>query len=173
MEKFVVLFRGINVGGNNLLPMKALVPLLEDNHYQNISTYIQSGNVVLESQEDPTVNIQNIVTNHFGFTPKVISFKEDEWLNAFDNNPYTAFEGKFVHLYFCNNTIVLDSEKLTKYISHSEQYHINDNVFYLHAPDGIGRSKLIANIERCLQQDATGRNLNTVKKLSSMLNQQE
>jgi uncharacterized protein (DUF1697 family) len=58
---------------------------------------------------------------------------------------------------------------MDKYLAGSEEYSINDKVFYLHAPEGIGRSKLIANIERCLGQAATGRNLNTVNKVSAML----
>ena len=50
-KKWIVLFRGINVGGHNILPMKALVALLESIGYTKVKTYIQSGNVVLEAKE--------------------------------------------------------------------------------------------------------------------------
>ena len=49
MEKYIVFFRGINVGGNNLLPMKVLVPLLEEAGFEKVSSYIQSGNLIFKS----------------------------------------------------------------------------------------------------------------------------
>ena len=49
MKTYIALFRGINVGGNNMLPMKALKALLEKNGCQEVRTYIQSGNVILSS----------------------------------------------------------------------------------------------------------------------------
>ena len=51
----------------------------------------------------------------------------------------------------------------------TEQVSGNGNVCYLHAPDGIGRSRLAAGIEACLGVRAMGRNLNTVDKLVTML----
>ncbi len=71
--------------------------------------------------------------------------------------------------FFCHNNIELNLEKINKYLGDSEAFHIDNNVFYLHAPDGIGRSKLVANIEACLGQTATGRNLNTINKIALML----
>jgi uncharacterized protein (DUF1697 family) len=47
MKTYIVLLRGINVGGKNLVPMKELVLALGESHYQNIQTYIQSGNLIL------------------------------------------------------------------------------------------------------------------------------
>lgn len=169
MQNHIVLFRGINVGGKNLLPMKDLVPLLEQNNYKNVLSYIQSGNVVLNSANNPAEQIQNIVLNNFGFTPDIFTIDECLFTTLALNNPYTEFEGKFVHFYFCKNDINLVDEKLNKYISSSETFTVKGNVFYLHAPEGIGRSKLVANIEACLGQSTTGRNLNTINKISAML----
>ena len=53
MSNFVVLLRGINVGGKNRLPMKELITLLASNGFDNVKTYIQSGNLVLASPENP------------------------------------------------------------------------------------------------------------------------
>ncbi|PKG82072.1 hypothetical protein CXF85_14245 [Colwellia sp. 75C3] len=169
MKKYIVLFRGINVGGKNLLPMKALVPLLEQKHFEDVSSYIQSGNVVLKSASDPTEAITKIVLDNFGFSPNIFTLHEDEFSMALTNNPYQTFEGKFVHFYFCHHVIALNQEKMAKYLAGSEVYFVKDKVFYLHAPVGIGRSKLVANIEACLGQSATGRNLNTAKKIITML----
>ncbi|KGJ93367.1 DUF1697 domain-containing protein [Thalassotalea sp. ND16A] len=61
MQTFIILFRGINVGGNNLLPMKELVPLLQQKDYQDVSSYIQSGNVVLKCENNPASDLKQIV----------------------------------------------------------------------------------------------------------------
>jgi uncharacterized protein (DUF1697 family) len=169
MKKYIILFRGINVGGKNLLPMKALVPLLEKKGFDDVSSYIQSGNVVLKSTSEPAEAIARIVLDNFGFSPNIFTMNEDEFSMALTNNPYQTFEGKFVHFYFCHHSIELNQEKMAKYFAGSEVYFVKDKVFYLHAPDGIGRSKLVANIEACLGQPATGRNLNTANKVATML----
>lgn len=169
MEKYVIFFRGINVGGKNLLPMKALVPLLEETAFEEISSYIQSGNVILKSSTNPTDIVHKIVLDNFGFLPELFILNEADFCTAMENNPYQTFEGKFVHFYFCHNTIEINQEKMDKYLAESESYHVKDKVFYLHAPDGIGRSKLVANVTACLDQPASGRNLNTTNKVSTML----
>ena len=169
MQKFVLLFRGINVGGNNLLPMKEIVSLLEKNKYESVYYYIQSGNIVLKITENPTQQVQSMVLIHYGFSPAIFSFNEDTFLTSTLSNPYQEYEGKFAHLYFCINDFSLVQDKVNKYISESERYSVTQNVFYLYAPEGIGRSKLVSNIESCLGQSATGRNLNTINKISSML----
>jgi len=149
--------------------MKEFVPLLEQSKFISVSSYIQSGNVVLNSPENPTDKIQSIVSENFGFSPDIFTFDESTFSTLTLNNPYKEYEGKFVHLYFCKDDIDLVYDKLNKYIADTEEYTVKENVFYLHAPKGIGRSKLVANIEACLGQRATGRNLNTVNKISSML----
>ncbi|KGJ94043.1 DUF1697 domain-containing protein [Colwellia psychrerythraea] len=169
MEKYIIFFRGINVGGNNLLPMKALVPLLEEAALKEVSFYIQSGNVVLKSSTHPANIIDKIVLDNFGFSPELFILTAADFCTVMANNPYKTFEGKFVHFYFCHNNIELNQEKMTKYLDETEVYFVKDKVLYLHAPNGIGRSKLVANIEACLEQPASGRNLNTAIKVSTML----
>ena len=169
MEKYVIFFRGINVGGKNLLAMKALVPLLEEAAFENVSSYIQSGNVVLKSSANPANIVHKIVLDNFGFSPELFILTATAFCTVVVNNPYQMFEGKFVHFYFCHKAIVINQEKMTKYLAETESYLVKDKVFYLHAPDGIGRSKLVANIEACLGQPASGRNLNTTNKVSTLL----
>ena len=169
MQKFIILFRGINVGGNNPLPMKTFVELLKQSGYESVSSYIQSGNIVLKSATNPIEQVQNIVFKNFGFSPVVFALDEPAFCLSVLNNPYKEFEGKFVHFYFCKHDINLVHDKLDKYLASSEAFSVKGNIFYLHAPEGIGRSKLVANIESCLGQSATGRNLNTINKISTML----
>lgn len=87
-----------------------------------------------------------------------------------NENPYLSygFEGNTVHSYFCASKPTLDTKKLEKLIASDEEYKLKGNMFYLHSPSGIGRSKLVKSIELCLGVAATGRNLNTVLKIKEM-----
>ena len=85
VNTYIVLFRGINVGGKNLLPMKELVALLEANNFMNIRTYIQSGNVVLQSQKKPDSSIGSLVQSKFGFTPDILVLEESEFNSSIEN----------------------------------------------------------------------------------------
>jgi uncharacterized protein (DUF1697 family) len=169
MKPYIILLRGVNVGGRNLLPMKEFKAQLESNGFQNVKTYIQSGNIVLMANQRPKNEIGSLIQNEFGFTPEIVTLSEEDFCSAFANNPYKEYEGKFVHFYFCVAPPRLNVSKLETLASETERYQITDKVFYLHAPDGIGRSKLVKNVEACLGVRATGRNLNTVKKLKDMI----
>lgn len=169
MNTYVVLLRGINVGGKNLLPMKELKGLLESAGYENIKTYIQSGNIVLNSAENPERDIKKRINDKFGISPEVMVMTANAFTVSAASNPYQHYEAKCVHCYFCKDEPNVDATKLQKLTSASESYELIGKLFYLYAPDGIGRSKLVANIDSCLGVPATGRNLNTINKLKAML----
>jgi uncharacterized protein (DUF1697 family) len=169
MKKFIILLRGVNVGGNKLLPMKELRQYLQTRGFECVETYIQSGNIVLKSDKRPDDDLGILIHSEFGFTPEMVTLSEIEFNTAVSNNPYKEYEGKFVHFYFCTETPKLDSNKLETLAHESERYALVGNVFYLHAPNGIGRSKMVAKMEACLGVSATGRNLNTINKLNWMI----
>lgn len=169
MNTFIALFRGINVGGKNIVPMKELAALLTLHGYENVQTYIQSGNVVFDRRSTPDSEIGVLIEEKFGFRPEILILTSRKLEQAIEDNPYSPAEGKHCHFYFCSSTPgSINTAKLTELKSASEEYFMKGNVFYLHAPDGVGRSKLAANVERCLGVPATARNLNTVNKLSKM-----
>lgn len=168
MKTFIALFRGINVGGNNILPMKELATLLEAQSCRQVRTYIQSGNVVFECENLPQ-NIGQLIQEKYGFEPQILFLEKSEFLDLVSGNPYQADKGNQIHYYFCQDTPEPNTEKLEELKSETEDYLIKGNVLYFYAPDGIGRSKLAANMERHLGVSATGRNLNTVNKLIKML----
>ena len=169
MKTYIVLFRGINVGGENILPMKELVALLEKNGFMNVKTYIQSGNVVLQGRNVSSTELTTLVASNFGFKPEVLVLDKSEFDSSIKHNPFHPAEGKSAHFYFCSKKPKLNAEKLEKYLGDSEEYKLKNKIFYLFAPKGIGRSKLVANIESCLGVPVTGRNLNTINKLSEMV----
>ncbi|PJA98198.1 MAG: hypothetical protein CO128_08575 [Ignavibacteriales bacterium CG_4_9_14_3_um_filter_30_11] len=176
MITFIALFRGINVGGNNILPMKDLVSILENLGCQKVKTYIQSGNVIFQIEENKAKNIDSKINSEIlklqGFDTKVLLLETSKFLNIIRNNPFKTAEGNRAHIFFLYSIPVNpDLEKLNNLKSTSENFVLNGIAFYLHAPEGIGRSKLAANVERCLGISVTARNLNTINKLISMLKQ--
>jgi uncharacterized protein (DUF1697 family) len=174
MKTFIALFRGINVGGKNMLPMKQLTYLLETIGCKNVKTYIQSGNVVFciksNDVDDLSKKITSKILKECGFEPKVLILDSKSFHEAIKNNPFTTDSGKALHFFFLFSIPEnVDFTQLDKLKSESEEYRIIDSVFYLFAPDGIGRSKLAAKVEQLLNVTLTARNWNTVSKISNMI----
>lgn len=172
MHHWIVLFRGINVGGNNIVPMEQLVEVLQNLGCQQVKTYIQSGNVLLEhalsDKQALALLICEQVSEAFAFKVSIMLLSVEEFRCAAKQNPFPQAEneGKTLHLYFLGaKPINADLAGLEASKNGSELYQIVDQVFYLHAPDGIGRSKLAAKAEKLLGVKVTARNWNTVNKL--------
>jgi uncharacterized protein (DUF1697 family) len=176
---WIALFRGINVGGNNLLPMKTLPALLAACGCTDANTYIQSGNAVFRSAEtDPetiAARIGKAVEKRHGFEPRVLVLSPDDLARAMAGNPYAeaaAKAPKWVHLFFFSAGDAPPKaglEKLKAWQTQGEQFTLRDKVFYLHTPNGFGTSKLAANVGRALGVDAiTARNWNTCEKVLEM-----
>jgi uncharacterized protein (DUF1697 family) len=174
--KFIALLRGVNVGGRCILPMQELKNLLLELKCINVKTYIQSGNVVFEremkSNEHFTRDVEESIEKRYHFKPKIILLDEQEMKNAICNNPFSTKDGKALHFFFLDSHPKHpDIEKLEILKLNSEEFKLQKDVFYLYAPNGIGRSKLAANIERCLGVPATGRNWNTIMQLTQMISE--
>ena len=175
MKIYVALFRGINVGGKNTLPMKELVSVLDGLGARNIKTYIQSGNAVFVSPEKDTVRLANSISREIkkrrGFEPHVLLLGLEEIERAMRKNPFpeAATDPKTLHAGFLASAPEKPNLKaLESFKRESERFQLTDKVFYLHAPDGIGRSKLAANVERLLGVPMTDRNWRTVCMIREM-----
>lgn len=172
MNTFVLLLRGVNVGGNNSLPMKDLARLLESLGAQGVKTYIQSGNAVFQmaakAAEALPAGIAAAIQRDFGFAPGVVLLPLQACEQAMANNPFQQAQEQpsTLHLGFLAQLPkAATSAKLHEVKSDSEQFAVIDKVFYLHAPDGIGRSKLASRAEKILGVDMTLRNWRTVSAL--------
>jgi uncharacterized protein (DUF1697 family) len=174
MDTYIALFRGINVGGRNILPMKELVGILQGLGCSNIKTYIQSGNVVFQLAEEKSDNIveklSQKILEHYQFEPMVLLIKPTDLDDAVKNNPFNTKDGKALHFFFLGSgSEAPDLEKAAAIKTSSEAFSLIKEVFYLYAPDGIGHSKLAAKVEQILGVPVTARNWNTVNKLMSIV----
>ena len=178
MRTYVALFRGINVGGKNRLPMKDLVATLENVGCQEVATYIQSGNAVFQSEEaDASLLSDGIMASigeRHGFEPRVLVLGSEEMEKVVRSNPFPEAESepKTLHAYFLVSPPERpDLSALEGLKGERERFVLGDGVFYLHAPDGIGRSKLAASVEKLLGVPTTARNWRTVRKVMEIAQQ--
>jgi len=151
--------------------MKELTSILEKLKYSDIKTYIQSGNVICKGLAAPDKNIGKAIKQQFGFEPPVLILNPAELQSALAKNPYKANkDGKAVHFFFCREKPKAAVMKtLQQYQAPSEEYNLSGKVLYLHAPEGIARSKLASKIDKNIGTTVTARNLNTVKKIAALL----
>jgi len=175
MNTYILLLRGINVGGRNALPMKELLAVLAELGCRNAKTYIQSGNVVFQSSAKVASAIPGKVGLQIqklrGFKPHALQLPLTELERVISANPFPKAEAepKSLHLAFLDAVPSNpDLAKLESLKAGREQFRLVDKVFFLHAPDGVGRSKLAANAERLLGVPATDRNWRTVCTLRDM-----
>ncbi|MGI8977824.1 MAG: DUF1697 domain-containing protein [Pirellulaceae bacterium] len=175
MPRWIALFRGINVGGNNLLPMKELARDLEALKLKNVRTYIQSGNVVFDSGEKNAQAVAKKITRRIeqehGFGPQVLLLSPEELKSAIQANPFrqAVSDPRSLHFFFLEKPATkANIQSLDKAKAPTETYVLKGCVFFLHAPEGIGRSKLAATAERHLGVAVTARNYRTVEKIAEM-----
>lgn len=168
MDQQVILLRGINVAGHGMLPMKELSALLVKLGGKNIQTYIQSGNVVLEGAVDPEI-FSRAIFGAKGFLPQITACSAAEFAKIAMQSPFCEPDGKRLHIWFPMAEFTFDQAKADTLRTETEEIYVTADAIHLHAPGGIGRSKLAAKIEALAGVPCTARNMNTVNKLLEML----
>ena len=167
MNSFIVLLRGINVSGKNKIPMADLRQLLHDLEFKNVQTYIQSGNIILDSEEIKSIVCQKIkegIQNKFGFEIPVIARTIPEWKKVIENYPFSLENEKIVAFTFLEHNTEIKKIEVKGILE--DEYLIDTNMVYLYCPSGFARTKLSNNLfERKLNVTATTRNLRTTLKL--------
>lgn len=156
------------MGGASVLPMKDLVALFGRLGFAEARSYIQSGNVVFKGSRPQALSLakripEELAMSH-GFKTRMILLALEEMEEAVSSNPFPEGEEdpKSLNIYFlAGNPSKPDMESLEQVKSSSERFSLLGKVFYLYAPDGVGRSKLAASVERRLGVEATARNLRT------------
>lgn len=167
MYQYIVLLRGINVGGKRKILMKDLKFLLEGAGFKNIQTYIQSGNIVLESSLKNTAfiedSISKLIKTNYRFDVPTLVISKDDFLSLYDKQPFTNADIKTLHI------TILNKPNGTIELSKEEAIQIN-NLVYLHCPIGYSKTKLTNDFfEKKLKCKATTRNWNTITKLKNLL----
>jgi uncharacterized protein (DUF1697 family) len=174
MKSWIALFRGINVMGNNMLPMKDLAALLQGLKFREVRTYIQSGNAVFASAGTAASLAARIgarFERQLDFRPYLVLLEARELAQAIAKNPFPegAADPKSLHLWFLEaRPAAAGVAALEGLRAASERFAVRGKVLYLHAPQGFGTSRLAAGAEKTLGTRGTARNWRTVTTLHAM-----
>jgi uncharacterized protein (DUF1697 family) len=176
MTVMIALLRGVNVGGNRLIKMEALRGLCESLGLRDVQTYVQSGNLVFRSKEsDPSrvsKKIADGIERTFGFRPEVMTRTTAEFKSAITRNPFPKRSGmepnKFLVTFLAADPGPEARVRALQIKTDPEELGIDGRELYVYYPNGMGKSKLPALIDRALKTPGTGRNWNTVTKLLEM-----
>ncbi len=170
---WIVLFRG--VGGKTQLPVAPLREKLGEAGFDNVATYINSGNAVVTSslsREKATARIAETCRKEFGFDKDIHLVSRAEWDEAIANNPFPEAlkTPKFLHAaWLAGKPDAARVEALQEIAQVSrDRIEVVGNVAYLHTPDGFGTSKLAEKFDRGIGVPNTARNWNTVLKLAEL-----
>ena len=176
MKTCIALLRGINVSGKNLIKMVELRETLTGIGLQNIRTYIQSGNIVFESDEagDRLADIiSSQIHSRFGFNIPVIVLLQDELRRIRDNNPFIATADVIEKQLYVTLLGSAPEQAIVDHINSldfsPDQLIFAGKAIYLNLVTGAANTKITnALLEKKLKVNATARNWNTVLKLCEM-----
>ena len=170
---YVLLFRG--VGGATQLPTAPLREAFTGAGFENVATYINSGNAVLRShlpRERVIAAVAEICKDRFGFTKAILAPTLEEWSALIGNNPFPHAVAtlKFLHAAVLAGKPAAEAvTRLRGFAAGGEGIEVVGNVAYLHTPDGFGRSKLAEKFDRGIGVVHPARNWNTVLKLMALV----
>ncbi|MCO4798894.1 MAG: DUF1697 domain-containing protein [Colwelliaceae bacterium] len=179
MNQYLALLRGINVSGQKAIKMASLISLCQKIGFEEVTTYIQSGNICFKSAnkdiEKLTLLLQENIKQEYNFDVPVLIIKHRTLEEIYNNLPFknidVASEGNKVLVSFLSTQP--DQEKIThllSYVKAPEKLSVDKQALYLHCPNGYGKTKLSNNfVENKLKVTATTRNLKTIVKLIALL----
>lgn len=174
---YICLIRGINVGGHKVVKMDALRKSFEKMGFEDLRTYVQSGNVVFKAPKQSSVTmetgIRKRILKDFGYEVGVIVRSAEQIAEVIRANPFSKDSNndisKFYVTFLSQVPQPTGIDILKKIPGENDRYHCCGQEVYLYCPGGYGETKFSNNaLEKALSCSATTRNWNTVNKLLEM-----
>ncbi|AWL79538.1 DUF1697 domain-containing protein [Capnocytophaga canimorsus] len=175
MNTYIVLLRGVMPTGKNKIPsMTFLKEILEKGGFVNVKTYIQSGNIVLQTELSPVEvsgKVHQLIKENIGAELPVMVKTAEEIKQVLSENPFTEnhdIKRVFFTLFNDELSQSLANELKTQDFG-EEKFDFTPQAMYMYLPKDASRSKLSNNfLEKKLNIIATTRNFNTLNKLMGM-----
>lgn len=180
MQTIVSLLRAVNVGGHAVIKMAALKNLYQSLKFQDVQTYVQSGNVVFRTESADlsavAAKIRTGIEKRFRVTPGVMLRTLDDMRRIVKKNPFakrSAIEPAKLHVYFLNSILTrAAAAELRNLRLDPEEMIPSSSELFIYFPNGAGKSKLPwRTVEKICTAPGTARNWNTVTKLLEMAEQ--
>ena len=170
VARCVGLLRGVNVGGRNALAMAELRSLFESLGHRDVTTFIQSGNILFTPAAPVTAGeLEAAIRGRFGLEVSVMLRTGRQLRRVLGTNPFPSAEPSALHVGFLAEkpqpaaVRALDPGRYEP-----EAYVLRGTELYLHLPAGMGRAKLPAYLGKAVGVPTTYRNWATVEKLADL-----
>lgn len=177
MPVVISMLRGVNVGGHNMIKIDALRALYESLKLRHPQTYLQSGNVVFQT-EAPDLSklakkIEDAIERQFAFRPSVILRTASELRDVIARNPFEKRPGidpaRLLVAFLAADPTPDAHDKLRAIECEPDELRFSGRELYIYFPNGMGRPKLKwPHVDKTLQIPYTGRNWNSVTNLLEM-----
>lgn len=176
MNIYIALLRGINVSGQKKIKMADLKMLFETLGFQEVRTYIQSGNVVFKSDLEDTAVLQNTIEAElikvYSVSIPTLVLKRKDLLDIYQKNPFSGDAEDMKKICFVLLKEEPEEDKavaLAKETFPNENFIITSECVYLQCLNGFGRAKCNNNFfEKRLRTKATSRNHRTITQLLAL-----
>jgi len=180
MSTFVCLLRGINVGGHTKIRMDALRRLAEGLGYSRVESYLQSGNLVIDSADPSAAGVaaglSQGIAEHFNLRVNAVVLRATDLEPVIGGNPFVARAGvdpsKLAVVFLAGVPSEQAVAELSSMVFGEDEFVVGEQHVYLYCPNGNARSKLSnAMFEKRFGLVATARNWRTVNALSNLVKQ--
>lgn len=173
--RYISLLRGINVSGQKKVKMSELQSVYEQLGFDNVLTYIQSGNVIFTAKNKNIStlihDIESAIKKYFNFRVPVVIRTHAELKKIINGCPFNVvsdenFWTKILVTFLSAKPDVESVSGLMKYVYAPEELVVKGREVYLYCPNGYGKSKLSNTfLEKKLAVGATSRNWKSVNAL--------
>ncbi|HEY9294222.1 MAG TPA: DUF1697 domain-containing protein [Microlunatus sp.] len=168
---YVVLLRGVNLAGRRV-PSAELKEVATGLGHQQVSTYINSGNVICSSDLAPSeleAGFEEALADRFGFAVDVVVRSGAELAAVVAANPFPDGDPKQVQVGFTKTPIDPKAAgRIAALASEQERFELADREAYVDFAGGLAKSKLAAALPKVIGQTTTSRNIRTVTKLAEL-----
>ncbi|MBI2103180.1 DUF1697 domain-containing protein [Candidatus Woesearchaeota archaeon] len=174
MHTYISLLRGVNVAGQKKIKMSDLRALYESLGFRNVTTYIQSGNVIFQSTQTDLMalsqKIEEKIHKKYHFQVAVIIRTIPEMKQIIDENPFVKDRheevNKLYSTFLTKKPSPLALQGLNQVQKNKEEFVISSRTLYLFIPESYGKAVLSNTLlEKRLKVTASTRNWKTVLKL--------
>lgn len=150
MQTYISLLRGINVSGQKRIKMDVLKAAYEAMGFDNVRTYIQSGNVIFKTQilnkATLSASIEKTISEQFGYPVSVVIREKGELDKIIRSNPFLS--RSTIELDKCHVTFLSSKpedkhrQAIKNFTNGQDEFQLSDQEIYLYCPNGYGRTKL-------------------------------
>jgi uncharacterized protein (DUF1697 family) len=175
--RYLALLRGINVGGNNIIKMADLKTCFQEMGLTNVVTYIQSGNVLFDSDETDQLKltqlIENTLSKRFNYSSKVVLLSQQALIQLIKTAPkdFGVYPDEYRYDVIFLKPLLTSEEALSKIKTKEGVDFVtagNDVLYFSRLSSMSGQSQMTKMIGTAIYKEMTIRNWNTTTKLCEL-----